>query len=271
MDLFSKRLEKLLATLDWTQNRLSRSTGITEQTITRWKRGNTPSKTSLKKISNATGCNIKWLESDDYQGPILEKGRWAFEADEKLATMPNHEIAQIYSRLKEIKEARGLNTPQLLEIANIHIHSTEDDMFFLGTPPYGRALEKISNATGYEKGWILTGIGPKYIRDDQVATPEKNGARAPVGGRVLELLEKQVEVMEDKIKLLEENKQLLEDKNHVLEKEVEAYRKETEAWNAKVDKERKRKRESDPDNFDPSEMRSEYCFKPCCEDLQNNI
>ena len=67
---------------------------------------------------------------------------------------------------------------------------------------------------------------------------------------------------------LESENKILRNENKELDKKIEAFQKATKEWNARVDKERKRKRKSDPDNFDPSNLRSEHFFKPCCEDLR---
>lgn len=171
--LFKNRLKYILDKNGWTQVDLSKKTGIHIKTIHRWmKLDIAPNSQKLHRVTRETGVNIKWLKNNDYEGPLLEKNRWTFETDEKLNIMTRSEIGQIYSRLREIKQARNLNTPQLLEAADINIHATEDETHFLGFPPYGLALEKIGAATDYNKDWILTGIGPKYLNADQVASPE---------------------------------------------------------------------------------------------------
>jgi len=225
MENFPKRLQKLLSSLNWTQLRLSQATGITEQTISRWMTsGDAPSMGSLKKISKATGCNPEWISSEDYQGPILEKGRWAFEADEKLGDMSRREIGLIYSRLKEIKESRNFNSAQLLEAAGINIHATEDDPNFLGLTPRGRHLEKIGAATGYDKSWILSGIGPKYTESKVLEEKSTKKEEPELNQKILEmLLEERAgrAVAEDQLVRAEEQNVKLKQRNAELKNENE--------------------------------------------------
>jgi len=226
--LFKDKIQYILDREGWTQVDLAKNTGVHIKTIHRWmKLEKAPRGQKLIKVSQNTVYNIEWLKNDGYQGPILEKGRWAFEADEKLGNMSRREIGLIYSRLKEIKESRNFNSAQLLEAAGINIHATEDDAHFLGFPPYGLALEKIEAATGYDKSWILTGIGPKYTESkvlDEKPTKkeetelnqkellrmllEERARRAVVEDQLVRAEEQNVKLKQRKAELKNENEDL---------------------------------------------------------------
>jgi len=74
---FKDKIQYILNREGWTQADLSEKTGIHIKTIHRWmKRNHAPRSQKLYKISQHTYYNAEWLKNDDYEGPILEKGRW---------------------------------------------------------------------------------------------------------------------------------------------------------------------------------------------------
>jgi len=68
---FMQRIQLLIKHLDWTQKRLADTADIDEATISRWaKSGKVPTRKSLTKIANATGCSVEWLKS--CQGEMMK-------------------------------------------------------------------------------------------------------------------------------------------------------------------------------------------------------
>ena len=64
--VFSERLLKLRRHLKWTQKKLALESKINEHTISRWvKKKFEPNDESIRKISEATGCNPRYLSGDE--------------------------------------------------------------------------------------------------------------------------------------------------------------------------------------------------------------
>ena len=64
--VFSERLLKLIRHLRWTQGKLALESKINEHTISRWvKKKFEPRDESIRKISEATGCNPRYLTGEE--------------------------------------------------------------------------------------------------------------------------------------------------------------------------------------------------------------
>lgn len=71
-----ERLLQIVNLIGWTQEKLAREIHSSRQTINRWLTGKVPpTRNSLSRIADATGCNLEWLLTG--QGEMFETPLWA--------------------------------------------------------------------------------------------------------------------------------------------------------------------------------------------------
>lgn len=101
-----------------------------------------------KKIAAAAGFTYEtFLERGKN---ILHYGR---------PTVGARMLNQIYERIDQIMNSLKLNKDQLILKSQIST-PIQKAWHFIGDPPDPDDIEKIANATGYSKEWILNGRGP---------------------------------------------------------------------------------------------------------------
>ena len=97
--VFSERLLKLRRHLKWTQNKLALESEINEHTISRWvKKIFEPSDESIRKISEATGCNPRYLTGEEST---------MFLVNSLGVTKSPEKSRRIYSRASDRESATG--------------------------------------------------------------------------------------------------------------------------------------------------------------------
>ena len=158
-NFFSLQLKKMLAALGLKQKQLAQKTGVVEKTIGRWVNGQKPPENSIRRIAKATGVSVEWLTDPDYGGPMLEKNRWAYE--QSARPVPARQLNGIYERISEIMKGRGMTREHLVLKAGINT-PLQSAWPWLGDPPSPYDIEKIADATGYNRHWIWTGEGSKF-------------------------------------------------------------------------------------------------------------
>lgn len=93
--MISVRLQELLTALSWSQTRLAEEAKTHPPTVNRWITGKTrPSRRTLARIAEITGCNLGWLQ--DGKGEIFALPAWArddigtsgAQSDDKLERLP---------------------------------------------------------------------------------------------------------------------------------------------------------------------------------------
>lgn len=72
----TERLLQIVNLIGWTQEKLAREIHSSRQTINRWLTGKVPpTRNSLSRVADATGCNLEWLLTG--QGEMFELPEWA--------------------------------------------------------------------------------------------------------------------------------------------------------------------------------------------------
>jgi len=169
-DRIVNKIRQIILRRKINQTKLAEAAGITNKTVGRWLRGETPpSKKSLKKIAKAHNIGLRWLFDEDYKGPMNADAEWAYDAEQSKQSL--RDTAKLYHRINEIMSALDLNPAKLIALAGINV-AMEKEPYFLGAPPRPRDIEKISKATGYNKTWIWYGYGARlgeYLKIEKIS------------------------------------------------------------------------------------------------------
>ena len=142
------------------QTDLAKLADVTVQTVNRWAKGRSiASDKSLEIISKKYNVSFLWLREG--RGPFSAAAVWGWAANQEKKDMDA--TLAIYERIDEIMTAVGINKEKLSAIADIKETEFDSD-FWIGDgnhcPPI-MVVEKIADATGYDKNWIWYGKGKK--------------------------------------------------------------------------------------------------------------
>lgn len=96
--MIQERLQQLIDSLGWNQDRLAREMVTNPSTVSRWFSGSPISKTSIKRLSAVTGASVEWIETG--RGPMKTA---AGEAQEDQPDINVHEGVMMTTKVLSSK------------------------------------------------------------------------------------------------------------------------------------------------------------------------